>query len=120
MTTAAMRQEGSPEMGATQLFIFWNVTPEHQFRIISAASTARRNIVEPACSQQQPVCGRTISVLRMTICESKSSKTSLKGSKHEFNRKELGHVYFRETPSHRYTRDAVGAEGGVQRRSFGV
>ncbi len=22
-------------MGATQLFIFWNVTPEHQFRIIS-------------------------------------------------------------------------------------
>jgi hypothetical protein len=48
MTTAAMRQEGSPEMGATQLFIFWNVTPEHQFRIISAASTARRNIVEPA------------------------------------------------------------------------
>jgi hypothetical protein len=40
--------KGSPEMGATQLFIFWNVTPDHQFRIISAASTARRNIVEPA------------------------------------------------------------------------
>jgi len=48
MTTAAMRQKGSPEVGATQLFIFWNVTPEHQLRIISAVSTARRNGVEPA------------------------------------------------------------------------
>ena len=88
-------------MGATQLFIFWNVTPEHQFRIISAGKHGSPERCRAGRSQQQTVCGRTMSVLRMTICESKSSRTNLKGSKHEFTRKELGHVYFRETPSHR-------------------